>query len=147
MPLTAALAVSSGISLVGSLFGRSKRKRAANQRRAANVEQRRQTAISNELARRVAVTQQRQLAARAEASALARGARGSNTAANLGSLNSQVSSNIARQRQQEAADVRISDLSQSAQRNDARAQFTEGLASTFSSFASAALGPKPVVGA
>lgn len=144
----AALLAGPALNLVGSLFGRSKRKRAARSRRAANTIQRQQASISNELSRRRAVTQQRRLQANSAAQAAALGVSGSSaTAAQAGSLDSQLAVNISRQRQQETADARIASLGASAQRNDARAQFTEGLASTFASFTSAALAPKPVVGA
>lgn len=135
-PVTLAV-VAGGIKLGSSLLGNGKRKKAARQRAAANLIQRKQAAISNELGRRRAISQQRAAAANAKASAAALGVLGSASSNAAGSAASSLSAGIARQKQKEAADVRTSQLDQSASKNDSRAQFVEGLGSTAASIVSA----------
>lgn len=136
LPLLAIAGGSAAVSLVGAFAGNRKRKKAARARADANNLQRKDAAIQNELSRRRAVTQQRAAVANAKASAAASGVLGSASSAGIGALDSQLAVNIARQKQKQAIDTRTSQLDQHAQRNDARAAFTEGLASTASSLIS-----------
>jgi len=136
MPGPLAIAgIKAGISIGSSLLGRSKRKKAARNRAAANRIQRQQAGITNGLARRRAVTQQRAALANAKAQTAALGVTDSASSATAGALDSQLAVQIARQKQKEAADTRTSQLDQSALRNDARASFVESLGSTAASLA------------
>ena len=123
-----------GANLIGSALSFSARRRAAKLRRRANRERKQQAAISNSLARKVALAQQQRAVAQAEARAAAiGGAGGSQVAASNSSAQSQLSVGIAEQRRAQNSEGIVQSLTQQAAGQEAKSSEIKGATSLFTS--------------
>lgn len=122
-PVTAAVV---GTSLLGGLFGNSKAKKASRANRRANELESERRGIQNTLARRRSLAERRRLQAAARSEAIAQGVGlSSQENASVASVDSQISANVAIQRQLEGLDqerteqlTRAGSLQQQAQNVD-----------------------------